>query len=224
MKKVLSIALALSIAAGLLAFSAVAAAPDISKMSTEQVANLDISRASAETREAILAARSKIIYGDQAWTVDGAVSLVDADGTVKELPEFSDLFPGWDVPEMQLEPINPAYVNSASTSSWPIRKNVTLTVASSTVAAQKFASFTGDGNPVYVRAVTTPCDGARFNVGFTDDNGNDLGWIPSVTEDQQVKLETNSRIYYHVRASVSNAAYAGQYQLTVTDVKKIIWT
>jgi hypothetical protein len=225
MKKILSAALALSVMTGLLAFSASADTPalvsaeDIAVMSVEQIAYLDVETAAPAVQDAILEARSEIIYGDQAWTVNGAVSIIDSDGSTEKLPEFSELFPGWDLPERQVTPMDPAHCRSANSSDWPILANLSLKLASATTASQKFASFSGDGDPIYVYAVTTPRDGARFNIGFTDDNGNDKGWVPAVSETQQVELETSARIYYHVRASVPDTAYEGAYQLTVTDVK-----
>ena len=36
------------------------------------------------------AAREKVIYGSQAWTVNGAVTIQHSDGTVEPVPEFSD--------------------------------------------------------------------------------------------------------------------------------------
>ena len=45
------------------------------------------------------AAREKVIYGSQAWTVNGAVTIQHSDGTVEPVPEFSALYPGWTVPK-----------------------------------------------------------------------------------------------------------------------------
>lgn len=109
MKKILSAALALSVMTGLLAFSASADTPalvsaeDIAVMSVEQIAYLDLETAAPAVQDAILEARAEIIYGDQAWTVDGAAAIYNTKtGTVTELPEFSDLYPGWDIPERNI--------------------------------------------------------------------------------------------------------------------------
>ena len=98
MKKILSAALSISMLASLLAFSASADTPtlvsaeDIAVMSVEQIAYLDVETAAPAVQDAILEARAEIIYGDQAWTVDGAVTVFNIKtGTVTELPEFSDL-------------------------------------------------------------------------------------------------------------------------------------
>ena len=45
------------------------------------------------------AAREKVIYGSQAWTVNGAVTIQHSDGTVEPVPEFSALYPEWTVPK-----------------------------------------------------------------------------------------------------------------------------
>lgn len=45
------------------------------------------------------AAREKVIYGSQAWTVNGAVTIQHSDGTVEQVMEFSTLYPGGTVPK-----------------------------------------------------------------------------------------------------------------------------
>ena len=39
-------------------------------------------------------AREEVIYGGQAWTVNGAAAIQHSDGTVEPVPEFSALYPG----------------------------------------------------------------------------------------------------------------------------------
>ena len=71
-------------------------------MPDSQLAYVDIYTAPPEAQQAILNARARIIYGNQAWTVNGAVSVFDGEtGKVEALPEFSDVFPGWSLFEIR---------------------------------------------------------------------------------------------------------------------------
>ena len=63
-------------------------------------AYLDLETASPELADTILAARNTIIY-HSTWVADGyKAQIVDvATGEVlEEVPTFSELFPGWDIP------------------------------------------------------------------------------------------------------------------------------
>ena len=64
----------------------------------EKYAHMSLEGASPELAEKILDSRWELVYGHQAWTVNGAVSIRHEDGTIEQLPEFSELFPGWDLP------------------------------------------------------------------------------------------------------------------------------
>lgn len=68
-----------------------------------ELAYMDLESAPSALKDDILAARAEIIFGNQSWTVDGAVSIINLeDGTVTKLPEFSDLFPGWEIPDTDM--------------------------------------------------------------------------------------------------------------------------
>lgn len=62
--------------------------------------DLDADKATPELKKKILEARKKIIYNTD-WVADGYVGCIRNIKTgklIKELPEFSEVFPGWDVP------------------------------------------------------------------------------------------------------------------------------
>ena len=64
----------------------------------QQLAEMPLDTATPEMKEKILAARNEIIFG-QSWAADGVELYVERrDGTVEKVPEFSELFPGWEVP------------------------------------------------------------------------------------------------------------------------------
>lgn len=60
-------------------------------------AYMDLDSAPSSIKETIISAREKIIFNDLSWTVGGGY-FKNPDGTIEILPEFSDLFPGWDIP------------------------------------------------------------------------------------------------------------------------------
>ncbi|MCI9552304.1 MAG: hypothetical protein HFE94_02075 [Acutalibacter sp.] len=72
---------------------------------TLALANSDLESASSEEQEKILAARNKVIYQSSGWYADdGRIYMVYVDEERKEwheLPKFSELFPGWDLPTEQ---------------------------------------------------------------------------------------------------------------------------
>lgn len=230
-KKLLSALLAVAMFAGLAVSSAGAAGPaavDLSRMSIEQVADLDLNAAAPEAREAILAARSKIIYGEQAWTVNGAVKLIDQNtGSVTELPEFSELFPGWDLPSKANAPAAavdaPATCSVVSSSRsvaaggyFTRNLNVALKVGDTFANSENFFNFTGTGDDVAVFAQTGP-NGFNYNIGFSDNStGDDLGWIPNMCKGEGALLATDNGINYGVRGSASNEASASIYRICVT--------
>ena len=68
--------------------------------SASEFAYLDADKATPELKEKILEARKEIIYNTD-WVADGYVGCIRNIKTgklIKELPEFSEVFPGWDVP------------------------------------------------------------------------------------------------------------------------------
>jgi beta-lactamase regulating signal transducer with metallopeptidase domain len=72
---------------------------DYATLSPKELAYCDLKAAPKEWKQAILDARNTIIF-NHSWTVNGQGASGSADGTITPLPEFSDLFPGWDVPKI----------------------------------------------------------------------------------------------------------------------------
>lgn len=70
----------------------------------KKYAYMDLDSATSDMKERILAARETIIYS-RSWAADGcSVSIQRADGTEEFLPQFSELFPGWDIPTVDSLP------------------------------------------------------------------------------------------------------------------------
>lgn len=66
-------------------------------LSENELAYCNVDEAPETWKAEILEARNAIIHSE-SWTVDGQCAVLHEDGTIEELPEFADLFPGWDVP------------------------------------------------------------------------------------------------------------------------------
>lgn len=147
------------------------------------------------------AAREKAIYGSQAWTVNGAAAIQHSDGTVEQVMEFSTLYPGGTVPKQTASVSNTALDEVADVGSHSISgyyRNVYLT---QDVKYKPFYSFMGNGETVSVFAVTIP--GSKYNLGIYNETAQqDAGWLPNLSKDDRVLLQTANGVYYSIRASV----------------------
>lgn len=73
----------------------------------EEVAYMDMDSASAEMQERILEAR-EVIIESKSWVADGwTTTITRADGTVENVPTFSECFPGWDMPVCESDDVMP---------------------------------------------------------------------------------------------------------------------
>lgn len=219
-KKLASLVLAGVMVCGLVAANAGAAEPaSVSAKSVNELAYMDLEGATPELREDILSARAQIVYST-SWTVDGAMSIVHKDGTVEALPEFSDLFPGWDLTEISSFEADPPCdgIRVASSDSIYFQDNVWLLPYDNS-ATTPFYKFNASGNTVYAWAhrfssnMSTSC-----NIGFTNmDTGRDLGWTLGVEKDEQISLSTRANVRYGVRASAPTGGTAGNAFMVVSE-------
>ena len=163
------------------------------------VSALMMSAGAANTGTA--AAREKAIYSSQAWTVNGAAAIQHSDGTVEPVPEFSTLHSGWTVPKQTASVSNTALAEVANIGLHSISgyyRNVYLT---QDVKYKPFYSFLGNGETVSAFAVTIP--GSRYNLGIYNETAQqDAGWLPNLSKDDRVLLQTANGVYYSIRASV----------------------
>ena len=163
------------------------------------VSALMMSAGAANTGTA--AACEKVIYGSQAWTVNGAAAIQHSDGTVEQVPEFSALYPGGTVPKQTASVSSTALDEVANVGSHSISgyyRNVYLT---QNVKYKPFYSFMGNGETVSTFAVTIP--GSKYNLGIYNETAQqDAGWLPNLSKDDCVLLQTENGVYYSIRASV----------------------
>ena len=220
-RKILSSLLAMSMMFTVLAVSASAAVP--TAMSAEQLAYMDLDSAPYVLQQDILDARAEIIF-EQSWTVDGAVSIINLDdGTEETLPEFSELFPGWDIPvhpyKMEID-----YIPAIQAGSLDNGVNAILGVyPDNGYDSEPFTTFVGTGSWVGAYAWSSPVDGAHYNLGFTNTStGQNLGWIYNLSGTQGAKVNTQTNMMYSVRGSVNRDEYAGGYYMIITDNSDVI--
>ena len=163
------------------------------------VSALMMSAGAANTGTA--AACEKVIYGSLAWTVNGAAAIQHSDGTVEQVMEFSTLYPGGTVPKQTASVSNTALDEVANVGSHSISgyyRNVYLT---QDVKYKPFYSFMGNGETVSAFAVTIP--GSKYNLGIYNETAQqDAGWLPNLSKDDRVLLQTANGVYYSIRASV----------------------
>lgn len=78
------------------------AAHEAALKEANKFAYLDIESASPELKQKILDARSTIIYSS-SWVADDVFGWKwDKDGVTEELPKFSEIFPDWDMPVVDI--------------------------------------------------------------------------------------------------------------------------
>ena len=163
------------------------------------VSALMMSAGAANTGTA--AACEKVIYGSQAWTVNCAAAIQHSDGTVEQVMEFSTLYPGGTVPKQTASVSSTALDEVANVGSHSISgyyRNVYLT---QDVKYKPFYSFLGNGETVSAFAVTIP--GSKYNLGIYNETAQqDACWLPNLSKDDRVLLQTANGVYYSIRASV----------------------
>lgn len=137
----------------------------------KEIAYMDVNSASAEMQERILEAR-EVIIESESWVADGwNTTITHADGTVEEVPTFSELFPGWDIPVCESANATRSILAETYTSPCTRYIAVTLPKASSTTNAPTAFYVTGIENRLEV-IVDQLFTSTSCNIGFTN---TDLG-------------------------------------------------
>ena len=182
------------------------------------VSALMMSAGAANTGTA--AACEKVIYGSQAWTVNGAAAIQHSDGTVEQVMEFSTLYPGGTVPKQTASVSNTALDEVANVGSHSISgyyRNVYLT---QNVKYKPFYSFMGNGETISAFAVTIP--GSKYNLGIYNETAQqDAGWLPNLSKGDRVLLQTANGVYCSIRASVPLNMPIGYSRMKVAETGEI---
>ncbi|MEK3901725.1 hypothetical protein [Paenibacillus sp. FSL R7-0179] len=181
--------------------------PNYATLSAENLAYSDLKTAPEEWQNAILAARNSIIYSE-SWTVDGQVAIELSDGSIEKLPEFSDLFPGWDVPKN---------TNAVSKEASTILSDPIFTIMSANYAGYVYlqAAPTSSETPIFyafntnanrVSMVADSLPGSSYNAGYSDlTSAYDVGWATNLSVGRKMYLTNpNSSHSYGARASTNS--------------------
>ena len=74
----------------------------LSRMTVEDVAHMDFDESLPHIQNLILRSRYEMVFCNSvSWTVDGQMEIIDIYGNVTILPEFSDLFPTWNLAQIE---------------------------------------------------------------------------------------------------------------------------
>lgn len=190
----------------------------LASLPPEKLAYYNLEEAPLEWKDAILEARNTIIYST-SWTVDGQVSYESPGGTIEELPEFSVLFPGWDVPKLNVDMRNESLAKTDTEEYGPLAANyvgfVYLFEPSKTEASLPFYSFYSNVNRVTMQGDDLP--GESYNGGFTNlDTGDEVGHVKNVPEGGKIQLNNpNPDTAYGARASTYSTT--GHALMSVVD-------
>lgn len=188
---------------------------------------------SPERQAEIYAARNRLIFGDQAWTVDGAVRVFNLKtGVSEKVPEFYDLFPAdWEIPagptaqnvDFMIETVSTAASNVS------FNGNVKIPLASSSdYNTPPFFSFNypgEDNGPVGVYVSSFP--GTHYNAGFLNqDTGKGAGWVPSLKVGESGCALVDYSLYtrYGAIVSVDSGSAMGRVKVDyVSNLGDVSW-
>lgn len=180
-------------------------------MTVEQLAYCELESAPVEVHADILSARDVIIHRT-SWTVNGQVALCNEDGTIEELPEFSELFPGWDVPAAHNEEdvIMPYTVDYAGA---VYLRHPTSAKTPPFYAASPSAS----GITIEMKAYSLP--GRTWNGAFDNLTLNQqIGYVTDMTISKRIAV-IDAKSYYSYAARASTYSTEGYAVMNVYEVQ-----
>lgn len=194
---------------------------------------------SAEREAEILAARNQVIFGDRAWTVDGAVRVFNLEtGVSEKLPEFYDLFPAdWEIPAGSTledttylgDSMFMTEIVSPATSNVSFDGNINIPLASgSDYNTPSFFSFNypgKDNGPVGVYVASFP--GTHYNAGFLNkDTDRGAGWVPGLEVGKSGCALVDYSLYtrYGAIVSVDSGSAMGRVKVDyVSNLGDVTW-
>lgn len=179
-------------------------------------AYMDLEAAPATLKEDILNARTKIIHS-QGWTVNGSCYIKHADGTIENLPEFSYLFPGWDIPSWDNSSIS-LMSQSPSTSVQPMGTmqvddyyNYTIPKYSDSVTTKLMARVRANTYEFLMVKVLSLVP-STCNIGISH-NGISDGWKPRVPAGDEFHVYPVEGTYYDIRVSTYDTSGNGNFRI-----------
>ena len=164
----------------------------------EQYAYLDIDSASPELKEKILDARDAIIFSKN-WVADGYEAFVtnENDEVVEILPEFSTVFPGWDLPKDDV-------ASTETDSTFPEQMNPPAIVNPLSYSASTWIRL---GSWVPATRLTSS---KTYNIGYNNaTTGTSLAYRNHLTLSEKFQINNVQNIKLAIRASTySTPGYA----------------
>lgn len=190
-------------------------APEIS---IEELAYLDLDEAPAEMKDEIIDARNTIIFSED-WVADGySAEVYDTDGTIiRSIPQFSDLFPEWDLPVFECaKPIPVMKIGDFessmpnSNSDWTILGSFSIYLkkpgnTNTTPFASLYANPLTIGNSLrtYVTSLTSS---ETCNIGYTNmSTGTTLGYVNYLSLGQSCTIHGIGGLTVGIRASTHSS-------------------
>jgi hypothetical protein len=180
-------------------------------MDTETFAYMNLETAPYDMKGKILEARKKIIFSN-SWVADGQYGeVLDADGKVKRvIPQFSDIFPGWEVPKEEIT-LTRAYLPEIDV--W--NGNVNFQSASSSDSTP-FLRFAAQGGTTQTYISYSYNGVTTHNFGYTNlQTGNNIAYLDNMQIGEVFSWYISGGTQVGVRASTyGTTGYAG---VTVKD-------
>lgn len=176
-------------------------------MSVEDYAYMDIETAPASMKDAILEARTEIIYSE-SWSVDGTAYITYQDGTIEVLPKFSDLFPDWDVPTADYDIIEspPIMTPVVFWEGW-----VSVKAPPANTMSAPFRMVPGANSNISTRALSF--GGGTINIGYAI-AGVDHAWMTGLNVGTPFTIFGLSGTVYQVRTSTNGVPGNALMQIT----------
>ena len=188
------------------------------EMSIEELAYLDLDEAPAEMKDDIIDARNTIIFSED-WVADGYFAEVyDTDGTlIRSIPQFSELFPNWDipvaecvkpVPVMKIGDLESSMLNANS--DWTLLGSFSIYLkkpgnTNTTSFASLYANPLTIGNSLrtYVTSLTSS---ETCNIGYTNmSTGTSLGYVNYLSLGQSCTIHGVGGLTVGIRASTHSS-------------------
>jgi hypothetical protein len=199
---------------------AIAEAFPSANLSIEDVAYICFDESLPHIQNLILRARYEIVFSEYvSWTVDGQMYKVNDDGSTEALPEFSRLFPGWDLGQIESISIRDfstadvySFSDSVQAMSHLFRASGIIHRQQAHVNAPVFVSVRNNlARMNWMQVTLTRMDWpiGAVNIGITNMNtGQSVGWVGNIRAGQGLLVGVPAFATAGVRAStVDNSGF-----------------
>ena len=170
-------------------------------------AYMDVDTAPKILEPVILQSRGKIIFSE-SWTVHGKTFTVRANGTVEHDPEFSYLFPTWDIPKAEPSKVEAdGFVTLAATKNI-LNYKIPKAGSSNASAMTKVKSTTDELLYTKVTALIP----SSCNIGYSH-AGYSLGSKTNLRVGDYYHIYPDAGSTYEIRTSTYGTSAAGSFSI-----------